>query len=201
MGTFGLRRPAKHPHKFLAYFRLTPVLNSLMLVGLRSFLRHRVFGSLSDRRELSRMRKRYRDTVGSLRYRRELSHIRKENWRNRHQPVEELRIFRERIAYLETNRLLTLARKYHLPTPELDREALLGHPDPNSQWQRPRELHLEVWKLILRPMARMELQSAIRAARKERLETVRLWITTIVPGLTGLLGVIVALLAIVLGRR
>jgi hypothetical protein len=48
---------------------------------------------------------------------------------------------------------------------------------------------------------RRQLRSAIRAARKERLETLRLWISTIVPSLTGLLGVIVALLAIVLGRR
>ena len=58
-----------------------------------------------------------------------------------------------------------------------------------------------MFKLILRPGARIELQSAIRAARKEHLETVRLWITAIVPSLTGLLGVTVALLAILLGRR
>jgi hypothetical protein len=156
------------------------MLNSLMLVRLRSFLRHRVFGGLTYRRELSRIREEYR--------------------RNRREgkPPEETRIFRERIAYLETTRLLMLAWKYHLPTPRLD-EALLGRRDPNSKWQVP--LHLEHWQLILRGEARTELQSAIRAARKERLETVRLWITTIVPSLTGLLGVIVALLAIVLGRR
>lgn len=145
-----------------------------MFVGLRSFLRRRVFGGFY-RWEISRVKAAFacdRTTIGE---------------------------YTERIGYLETDRLLALAWKYHVPVPEVDHGAVLGNGDPN--WLVSQYLEEFEFKLILRPGARIELQSAIRAARKEHLETVRLWITAIVPSLTGLLGVIVALLAILLGRR
>lgn len=112
---------------------------------------------------------------------------------------KESGILRARIAQLETWHLLALARKYRVASPEPDRLALLGKPDDNSKWEV--SPHLEDIEFILKREARTELRWAIHAARKERRETVRLWITTIIPSLTGLLGVIVALLALVLGRR
>jgi hypothetical protein len=46
-----------------------------------------------------------------------------------------------------------------------------------------------------------ELRLALRADRRERLEILRSWTATIVTTLTGLIGVIIGLLAVILGRR
>jgi len=51
------------------------------------------------------------------------------------------------------------------------------------------------WRLT-RP-AMLELRSAIRAEKKERSELARSWLT----GITGLIGVLIGLAAIILGRR
>jgi hypothetical protein len=51
------------------------------------------------------------------------------------------------------------------------------------------------WRLT-RP-AMLELRSAIRAEKKERSELARSWLT----GITGLIGVLIGLLAVILGKR
>jgi hypothetical protein len=38
-------------------------------------------------------------------------------------------------------------------------------------------------------------------SNRERLEILRSWITTVITGLAGLIGVIIGLLAVILGRR
>lgn len=114
------------------------------------------------------------------------------------------RKIREEIS-LETNHLLSLAYKYYLSVPEFHAEELSGKPAQGSEWRRTR--YIEDYTVTnpvgryLSSKAREELRRAIRVAKKERLETLRLWVTAVVPSLTGLLGVVVALLAIILGRR
>jgi hypothetical protein len=75
--------------------------------------------------------------------------------------------------------------------------AVLGRPEQDSKWRR----GVTYVGLILTDDGIRELRVALRADRRERLEIIRSWVATIVPGLTGLIGVIIGLLAIILGRR
>jgi hypothetical protein len=106
---------------------------------------------------------------------------------------------RDELTLLETRYLLSIASRHLLPIPEIKRDVLLGRGGVDPNWRISR--YFEDYDLILSPDARRELELAIRAYRKERLETYRLWITSILTSLTGLIGVIVGLLAVILGRR
>jgi hypothetical protein len=100
-------------------------------------------------------------------------------------------------AALQSTYLSNLAAKRLIPLPEMSDAALLGKPERSSKWKQPRHSV----GLILSDDGIRELQVALRADRRERLEIVRTWVATIVPGLTGLIGVIIGLLAIILGHR
>ena len=104
---------------------------------------------------------------------------------------------RDRIALLETNYLVSKAEKSLLPIPEISDATLLGAPDPAGQWRSSKH----TIQTLLTDEGIRELRQALRADRRERLEIVRSWVATIVPGLTGLIGVIIGLLAVILGRR
>ena len=149
-----------------------------MLRPSRARLLPRLFGGVRDRRD-----------------RRELARLRGEWWGVIQDP-EQRRKIETAIGKLETTYLIGLVRRYRLPEPSLTRADL---------WEGP-ELQIQNGKVqdkavILTRGARTEYQSAIQAYRKERRETWRLWITTVVPTLTGFIGVIVALIALLLGRR
>jgi hypothetical protein len=104
---------------------------------------------------------------------------------------------RDRLAVLETEYLLGIARRNLVPTPEMTTNDMLGKPEPGSRWRLAEESH----DMMLNREGREELLRAIHADRRERLERWRLWIATVVPGLTGLIGVLIGLLAVILGRR
>jgi type II secretory pathway component PulL len=87
---------------------------------------------------------------------------------------------------LESLNLLCLHNKYLHLSPDVTVEDLIEE----AKWRI--SPYLEEDQLILTPEARAELQSAIRAARKDYLETWRLWITAV--------GVVIALLALILGQ-
>jgi hypothetical protein len=105
--------------------------------------------------------------------------------------------YRDELATLQTHYLADLASKWLIPLPEMSDAATLGNPDPSSKWRRSKTYA----GLILTDDAIRELRLALRADHRERLEIVRSWVGTIVPGFTGLIGVIIGLLAVILGRR
>ena len=74
---------------------------------------------------------------------------------------------------------------------------MVGKPEPGSRWRRAEENK----DTMLNSEGRRELLRAIHADRRERIARWRLWIATVVPGLTGLIGVLIGLPAIMLGRR
>jgi hypothetical protein len=104
--------------------------------------------------------------------------------------------YRDEEATLQTHYLCDRAVKRLIPLPEMSEAAVvLG--ERSSKWRR----STTYGGLILTDDAIRELRAALRADRRERLEIVRSWVATIVPGLTGLIGVIIGLLAVILGRR
>lgn len=98
---------------------------------------------------------------------------------------------------LETQYLLVMANNNLVPTPGITANDMLGKSEPGSRWR----LAEESKDMMLNSDGRRELLRAINDDRRERIERWRLWIATIVPGLTGLIGVIIGLLAVILGRR
>jgi hypothetical protein len=102
----------------------------------------------------------------------------------------------EEIA-LQTRYLCGLAAKRLIPLPEKSDEVLVGMPDRTSKWRK----SITSVGIVLTDEGLRELHLGIRNDRRERLEIVRSWMATIVPGLTGLIGVIIGLLAVILGRR
>jgi hypothetical protein len=85
------------------------------------------------------------------------------------------------IASVETLYLCTLAEKYILPAPPLEDF----------------ELDHDINEVYLKPEAMIQLRSQIRTEQKERSDLARSWLS----GITGLIGVLIGLLAIILGRR
>jgi type II secretory pathway component PulL len=136
-----------------------------MLGSLRSFLPYHVYGEFRARRLLYQLRER-------------------EARLDADDP--EARRLRDLIAHLESLNLLCLHNKYLHLSPDVTVEDLIEE----AKWRI--SPYLEEDQLILTPEARAELQSAIRAARKDYLETWRLWITAV--------GVVIALLALILGQ-
>lgn len=111
--------------------------------------------------------------------------------------VPEVERHRDEEATLQTHYLCDLAAKRLIPLPEMSDAALLGKPERPSKWRQ----GTTYVGLILTDEGLRELHVALRNDCRERLEIVRSWVATIVPGLTGLIGVIIGLLAVILGRR
>jgi len=107
--------------------------------------------------------------------------------------LDKFRDNQDRIALLETEYLTSQARKHLVPMPKVPAEIYDGAPDPSGKW-RCQNLGFDC---LLTDEAVRELRRELRADRRERLEIVRSWVA----GLTGLIGVIIGLLAIILGRR
>lgn len=95
---------------------------------------------------------------------------------------------------LQTHYLSDLAAKRLIPLPEWSEAALLGKPEPSSKWRRSQTYA----GLILSADAIRELGVALRTDSRERLEIVRSWVAIIVPGLIGIIGALIGLLAVVL---
>jgi|SRR6516164_9115082 hypothetical protein len=109
----------------------------------------------------------------------------------------------DEVATLQTDYFSDLAAKRLIPIPKRTRGFLMGdivgEPDPDSKWRR-----AKTGRHLLTDEALRELRVALRADRRERLEIVRAWIAAIGPGLaglTGLIGAIIGLLVVILGRR
>jgi hypothetical protein len=111
--------------------------------------------------------------------------------------MPEVERHRDEEATLQTHYLCELAAKRLIPLPEMSDAAVLRKPERTSKWRQ----GATYAGLILTDEGLREVHLAIRTDRRERLEIVRSWVATIVPGLTGLIGVIIGLLAVILGRR
>lgn len=110
---------------------------------------------------------------------------------------DQMEINRDKIALLKTRYLTSQADKHLVPIPEMSDADILGQYDPLSKWRRSKH---DVF-LRLTDNGIRELRLALRADRRERLEIIRSWTTTIISSLTGLIGVLIGLAAVILGRR
>jgi hypothetical protein len=101
--------------------------------------------------------------------------------------AEDIQINYDRVGILQTGYLTSLAEKRLIPMPEgslpLDQRG-------NDKWRNAKNSAI----LYLNNDGIRELRVALRADRRERLDLVRSWLTS----LTGLIGVIIGLLAIIL---
>jgi hypothetical protein len=95
------------------------------------------------------------------------------------------RLIDDDISQLMSDYIEREAQKLFLSVPEFTRGS--------DKWEK--SGFVEHWRLTQATM--LELRSAIRAEKKERSELARSWLA----GLTGLIGVIIGLLAVILGRR
>ena len=93
----------------------------------------------------------------------------------------------DRLVLLETDYLTSVVPKYLLTVPPL------SYINPGKEWK----LSQHALQYYLTPEAMRELRLAIRAARRERLELARSWLTSI----TGLIGALIGLIAVMLGRH
>jgi hypothetical protein len=91
----------------------------------------------------------------------------------------------DKIAQLQSAHLESKAESLFLPVPEFSLES--------DKWEKSDVSG----RYRLSRTAMLELRSAIRAERKESSELARSWLT----GLRGLVGVLIGLLAVILGRR
>jgi hypothetical protein len=96
------------------------------------------------------------------------------------------------VAKLVSDRLIAQGKKYLIPVPMEDLNIRLGKTE-SENWK----VSLRTYQRYLTPSAIVALRSTIRAERKERTELAFRWLTA----LTGLIGVLIGLLAIILGRR
>ena len=104
------------------------------------------------------------------------------------------------IVHLTTIYLTRTAQKYLIPVPEITEEMIrdmVWNEGRGAKWS----FSEYIGHMILNEDAERELRVAIRAYRRERLEASRLWITSIGSILTGLIGVLIGLLSITLGRH
>jgi hypothetical protein len=97
--------------------------------------------------------------------------------------IKTIRTLDEAIYILMSDYLIDAAEKLMIEVP---------HPSP-PEWERS-NLHSRVY---LSQASRHKLRAAIRTERKERSELARSWLSSI----TGLIGVLIGLLAIILGHR
>jgi hypothetical protein len=97
--------------------------------------------------------------------------------------LESNRGANEDICILMSDYLLDTAEKFMIEVPS-PKPPEWTHSDRNS-------------RVYLTETSMFKLRSAIRAERKERSELARSWLSSI----TGLIGVLIGLLAIILGRR
>jgi hypothetical protein len=104
--------------------------------------------------------------------------------------ANDLQINYDHIGILQTKYLTALAEKHLIPVPEgsspLDERG-------NDKWTTAKHSAI----LYLNSDGIRELCLALRANRRERLELARSWLTS----LTGLIGVLIGLLAIILRRQ
>jgi hypothetical protein len=104
--------------------------------------------------------------------------------------ADELQVNHDLIGILQTKYLTSLTEKRLIPIPEgslpLDERG-------NDKWRTAKRSSI----LYLNNDGIRELSVALRADHRERLEFARSWLTSI----TGLIGVLIGLLAIILGRR
>jgi hypothetical protein len=110
--------------------------------------------------------------------RNDLDNIRSHKWRN------DL-LIDDDIYQLECDYVQRQAERLVLSVPKFS--------EISDQWEK--SPFTERWRLTRPTM--LELRSGIRAEKKERSELFRSWLT----GLTGLIGVLIGLLAVILGRR
>jgi hypothetical protein len=108
-------------------------------------------------------------------------------WRLSHRAEEdqELAEIEDDIHQLLSTYLISEAERHFVPIPKFEFSS--------GKWERSRVSDRD----RLTENGIRELRSAIRAERKEGSELARSWLT----GLTGLIGVLIGLLAIILGRR
>jgi hypothetical protein len=111
--------------------------------------------------------------------------------------IQERTIYVQDIAQLESMRLIMEAENLRVPIPAMD--------DNHPHWQRTTHPGLPVWlRHVLTDMGMKELRSAIRAEKKERSELARAWLASIaavIGACTGLIGVLIGLAAVILGKR
>lgn len=104
--------------------------------------------------------------------------------------ADDLQMHYDRIGILQTSYLTSLAEKRLIPVPAgslpLDERG-------NDKWRTAKDSAT----LYLNDDGLRELCVALRADRRERLELARSWLTS----LTGLIGVLIGLLAIILRRQ
>src|SRR5262249_14345456 len=117
-------------------------------------------------------------------------------------PPEEIREISQRLASLEHRHrhgqltlqsyyLSDLAAKRLIEVPEMSIDTLIGEQDQSDNWM----LSVFTGTFLLKEKPMRELLLALRADRRERLEIARTWAGTIITGLTGLIGVLIGLLA------
>jgi hypothetical protein len=188
MGAFGLARPVKHLHKFLVGFE-----RALYQLSMFDWLRYRhklARLQLAHRKEGIRLEEEYQRATKA-------ATSNDERGEALSAFMTEIERLRDERATLQSHYLCDLAAKRLIPLPEMSEATVLGRPEQASKWRR----GVTYAGLILTDDGIRELRVALRADRRERLEIIRSWVATIVPGLTGLIGVIIGLLAIILGRR
>jgi hypothetical protein len=100
--------------------------------------------------------------------------------------LQDMGRFEDERYELESHYLYTLAEKYLIPLPEPNL-----HDTENFQKTKDGSTYR------LTNTAILKLRAAIRAEKKDRSELARSWLA----GLTGLIGVLIGLVAIILGRR
>jgi hypothetical protein len=121
----------------------------------------------------------------SLRYRYQLSQLQlKRRFARKNEDWKTVNSLTEAIYILMTWYLIDIAEKLMIEVP---------HPSP-PDW-REAEFHLH--RVYLTETSIFKLRAAIRTERKERSELARSWLSSI----TGLIGVLIGLLAIILGHR
>jgi hypothetical protein len=98
---------------------------------------------------------------------------------------EELVAIDDDIMQLTSEFLVSRAEKYQLLAPDFDGQS--------ARWENSKI----TGRYRLTHAAILELRSAVHTAQKERGEIFRLWLASI----TGLIGVLIGLLAVILGRR
>jgi hypothetical protein len=103
--------------------------------------------------------------------------------------ADDWQIHADRVGILETTYLTSMAEKRRIPVPQ---GSLPLDARGNDKWRITKH-----GAAYLNDDGIRELYVALRADRRERLELARSWLTS----LTGLIGALIGLLAIILGKR
>jgi hypothetical protein len=144
--------------------------------------RYRLSQLQRERREI---RVRYEDEVRIAKQQNKSEEDISQLWVSTDKNLEEQQV---QIFLIETNYLVSKSERLLIALPRIDEDQI-----DNEKWRwSPR-----LGQYYLTPEGMTEVRAAIRADKKERSEVARSWL----PGLTGLIGVLIGLLAIILGRR